>query len=209
MSEDVEQGGPVHEVAYVEAAPEAADAVAAALGDLAAEIAKADGALGFLALRETGRPARFAMLGVWRDAPACDRAGEAIALWQDRMAARLAAPFDRRPSSGFLVAAEPGTPPAGDAVHILTHVDVPPPSKDICIGLLHRLVAASRNEAGALRFDALQQENRPNHFTLIEVWRDRAAWERHLTADHTSAFRRDLTPLLGALYDERLYEPLR
>jgi quinol monooxygenase YgiN len=209
MSDIAETGGPVYEVAYVEAAPEAADAVATALGDLAANIAGADGALGFLALRETGRPTRFAMLGVWRDAPSHDRAATGMAAWQERMAPQLAAPFDRRPSSGFEIAGDPGTPSPGDAIHILTHVDVPPPAKDICIGLLHRLIAASRREPGVLRFDALQQESRPNHFTLVEIWRDRAAWERHLAAAHTSAFRRELTPLLGALYDERVYKPLR
>lgn len=209
MSDTSETGGPVHEVAYVEAASEAADAVAAALGDLVSDIAGTDGALGFLTLRETGRPARFAMLGVWRDALSRDRAGAAMAAWQDRMAPRLAAPFDRRPSSGFETAGDPVTPSPGDAIHVLTHVDVPPPSKDICVGLLHRLIAASRREPGMLRFDALQQENRPNHFTLVEIWRDRAAWERHLTVNHTNAFRRELTPLLGALYDERVYKPLR
>ncbi len=164
MSESVEQGGPAHEVAYVEAGPEAGDAVATALGDLAAEIAEADGALGCLALHETGRPARFAVLGAWRDAQSREHAGEAVAAWQERMVARLAAPFDSRPSSGFLVTGDLWIPPAGDAIHLLTHVDVPPPSKDICIGLLHRLVAASRHEAGAVRFDALQQDSRPNHF---------------------------------------------
>jgi quinol monooxygenase YgiN len=95
----------------------------------------------------------------------------------------LAAPFDRRPSSGFLVAA--------------------------CIVLLQRLVAISRQDAGAVRFDALQQDSRPNHFTLIEVWRDCEAHQRHRMADHARAFRRELTPLLGALYDERVYKPLR
>ena len=57
-----------------------------------------------------------------------------------------------------------------------------------------------------LRFDALQQESRPNHFTLVEIWRNRTVWERHLTADPVRAFRRELTPLLGALYDERVYK---
>ena len=209
MSDIAETGGPVHEVAYIEAAPEAADPVATALGDLAAEIASGDGALGFLALRETGRPDRFAVLGAWRDTQSREHAGVAVAAWQKRMVARLAAPFDCRPSSGFLVAGDLWAPPAGDAIHLLTHVDVPPPSKDICIGLLHRLVAASRQDAGAVRFDALQQDSRPNHFTLIEVWRDRETHQRHRMADHARAFRRELTPLLGALYDERIYEPLR
>lgn len=63
----------------------------------------------------------------------------------------------------------------------------------------------SRKEAGNLRFDALQQASRPNHFTLVEVWRDAKGAEAHVTAAHTRQFREGLQPLSGSLYDERFY----
>jgi len=85
---------------------------------------------------------------------------------------------------------------------------VPGPAKDACIGLLQQLTAATRNEPGLLRFDVVQQDSRPNHFTVIEIWRDRGAYDAHVMAAPTREFRRGLTPIAGALYDERLYQRL-
>ena len=42
-----------------------------------------------------------------------------------------------------------------------------------------------RQEPGNLRFEALTQTNRQNHFTVIELWRDRkAAEERQIRFGH-------------------------
>ncbi len=59
-----------------------------------------------------------------------------------------------------------------------------------------------------MRFEAVTQTNRQNHFTLIELWRDRKAADAHLVAGHTRAFREKLAPATGALLDERLYRLL-
>ena len=90
----------------------------------------------------------------------------------------------------------------------MTHVDVPPPKKDDCIALLKALADASRKETGMLRFDVFQQVSRPNHFSVVEIWKDQNAYEAHITAAHTRSFREQLTPMSGALYDERLYKSL-
>jgi quinol monooxygenase YgiN len=50
-----------------------------------------------------------------------------------------------------------------------------------------------------------QQKSRPNHFTVVEAWGNRKALADHVTAAHTRAFRQQLLPMAGALYDERLY----
>jgi quinol monooxygenase YgiN len=203
-------GGAVYVVTYFEAAPAAADAVAGILKQYAAASAKAAGNLEFLALREAGRGNRFAFFEGWRDKAALDAHASSATDLSNRLQADLAAPFDPRPSAPMLVAASSAgaAPPAG-AVYVLTHVDVPPPSKDACVDLLKGLTEASRKEAGIVRFDVVQQDSRPNHFTVIEAWRDKGAYDAHITAGHTTDFRRKLTPMSGALYDERLYEPLR
>src|SRR5207244_733745 len=100
-------------------------------------------------------------------------------------------------------------PAAANAVVVVTHVDVPPPSKDECIGLLKQLTEMSRKDPGVLRFDVLQQDSRPNHFTVVEAWRDGKAQDAHIAAEHTREFRRKLTPLAGALFDERVYRTIR
>ena len=74
---------------------------------------------------------------------------------------------------------------------------------------LKALAAAARKDDGNLWFDVLQQDGRPNHFTLFEGWRDRKAFDASITAAHTKEFRQKLNPLEGALYDERLYQAIR
>jgi quinol monooxygenase YgiN len=70
------------------------------------------------------------------------------------------------------------------------------------------LVGDSRKEAGAGRFEIFQQGNRPNHFSVVEIWKNQRAYDAHITAAHTKKFRDQLTPMSGALYDERLYRVL-
>ena len=207
--------GPVYVVTYFEAGPAAATAVAGTLKQYAAATRKEDGntgfVTGFVALRESGRPGRFAFVEGWRDKKALDAHGAAAKALQDQLQAQLAAPFDVRPSSGLAVAtALAGVDQAmATAVFVLTHVDVPPPAKDDCIALLKQMTDNSRKDAGVLRFDILQQDSRPNHFTVVEGWRDRKAHDAHVMIDHTRDFRRKLTPMSGSLYDERAYEAIR
>jgi quinol monooxygenase YgiN len=183
--------------------------VAVILKQHAAETAKAGGNLEFIALREVGRGGRFAFFEGWRDKAALDTQARSAASLSERLQAELTAPFDPRSSSPMVVSAsDAGAAPPAGAVYVLTHVDVPPPSKDACIDLLQQLTKKSRDEAGALRFDVVQQDSRPNHFTVIEAWRDPGAYSAHIIAEHTIDFRRKLTPMSGALYDERLYERL-
>jgi quinol monooxygenase YgiN len=54
----------------------------------------------------------------------------------------------------------------------------------------------------------LQQTNLANHFTLVEEWADRKALDAHIMAANTRLFREQLSPMEGALYDERFYKVL-
>jgi quinol monooxygenase YgiN len=51
----------------------------------------------------------------------------------------------------------------------VTHVDVIPPRKDDGVAMLRQLAADSRQREGNLRFEVVQQMNRPNHFTGVEI----------------------------------------
>ena len=95
------------------------------------------------------------------------------------------------------------------AVYVVTHVDVIPPRKDDGVAALKRLAEDARKDPGLVRFDVVQQVNRPNHFTVVEVWADRKAFDAHVMAPHTRQFRERLAPMNGALYDERLYTTLK
>ena len=90
----------------------------------------------------------------------------------------------------------------------MTHVDVVPTHKDEGIVLVEALYTTSREDAGNSRFDAHQQAGRPNHMSLVETWRDHTAAEAHALAAHVRRFREQLSPLSGALYDERRYRSI-
>ncbi len=124
------------------------------------------------------------------------------------MRPQLISLIDDRVHTGFEIASGPaGKVPAG-AIFVVTHVDVPPPKKDECEVALKALAADSRKEAGVERFEVFQQSSRPNHFTVVEVWKNQKAYEAHITSAHNKKFRDTLTPMTGALYDERLYKAL-
>jgi quinol monooxygenase YgiN len=200
--------GPVYVVTYFESIPAAAGAVAGALQQFATVSRREAGNAGFVALRESGRPSRFAFVEAWRDKAAFDANDKSVAALQERLRPHLAAPFDRRPCVGLDVTGGEDGATAG-SLYVLTHVDVIPPVKDQAIALVRALVADSRKDSGTERFDAVQQGNRANHMFLVEAWRSRAALDAHAAAEHTRAYRDKLLPLQGALYDERVYTPLR
>jgi quinol monooxygenase YgiN len=116
--------------------------------------------------------------------------------------------FGARPHSGLSVAAPKGQVAPG-AIYVLTHVDVFPAHKDAAIELVKTQAEAARQDDGNLRYDVVQWDGHPNHFTLVEVWRDRKAFDAAVTTPHNKQFRDKLTPLEGALYDERLYQMIR
>ena len=94
------------------------------------------------------------------------------------------------------------------AVYVVTHIDVPGTSRDAALELMDSFIDRTRSEPGNVRFDLVHQSNRTNHFTAIEAWADQKAADAHELAQHTRTFRRGITPLLGALYDQRWYRPL-
>jgi quinol monooxygenase YgiN len=204
-------GGPIYIVTYFEIDTAAAGKTITLLQQFAAATVKENGNIGFLALEELARPARFAIVEVWRDKAALEAHGAAVAALRDKLQPVFASPFDIRTNSGLSVAgsaiaAEPRTL---NPVYVLTHVDVFPAGKDQTIELLKQLAEASRKENANLRFEVLQQDGRANHLPLIEAWRDGEAQRMHAMAEHTRAFRAKLVPLQGALYDERLYALVR
>jgi quinol monooxygenase YgiN len=91
-------------------------------------------------------------------------------------------------------------------VVVVTHVDVDPQNVPVAEPLLVTFVEDSRNDPGVKSFTLITQDPTTNHFQLIEVFRDMRAFDAHVSAQHTITFRTNLQPLLGAPYDERLYQ---
>jgi len=202
--------GPVYIVTYFDVAPTSTQQSAALAREFADASRKEDGNAGFEAFEEIGRPSRFATLEIWRDKKAADahNAGTAAAAFRNKLQPLMIGGFGARPHGGLSVAAPKGQLPA-DTLYVLTHVDVFPTYKDQAVELVKAQADAARKDDGNLRYDVVQWDGHPNHFTLVEVWRDRKAFDASVTAPHNKEFRDKLTPFEGALYDERLYQLVR
>jgi quinol monooxygenase YgiN len=202
-------GAAVYEVSYFEAAAADIAATARLARGFAESGRKEPDNAGFGAFQEIGRPSRFAIFSAWHDNSAADvhRAAATTAAFRDQLKPMLVGPFETRSFGGLSVA--PSRPGDAGAVYVLTHVDVFPSGKEDAAALVTALAEAARKMPGNLLFDVVQVDGHPNHFTLLAGWRDRAAFDASLTAAPTRDFRRRLTPLEGALYDERLYHALR
>ena len=200
--------GPVYIATYLEVVPTAVKEGGALMKQYRDATRKDSGNQRMELAQEAGRPTRFALLAIWSDQKAFEAHGKAThtAQFRDKLKAVQAAPYDERVHSGMSVG-DKGALRAGSVV-VVTHVDVPPPFKDTTVPLLQSLAEASRKEAGNLRFEVQQQGNRPNHFTVVELWADQKAYDAHVMAAHTRQFRDKLGPMSGALYDERLYRAL-
>jgi quinol monooxygenase YgiN len=158
--------------------------------------------------QEIGRANRFVVLESWMDQAALDTHGNSAATtaFRDKFKAIQNAPYDERIHSGLTIADSPAG--VKGVVYVVSHVDVPPPKKEEVIAALNPVADASRKDASNLRFDVWQQTSRPNHFTVVEAWKDQQAYDARGSASPQRTFRDTLGPMLGALYDERLFKTI-
>ena len=204
-------GAAVYTVTYFEAAaPDVANAVALTRQFVAAS-RKEPGNAGFEAFQEIGRPSRFALFEGWHDKTAADAhdKGPAATAFHDKLQPLLVGPFEVRVFNGFSIAGQ--TAQGGPrAVYVVTHVDVFPGREGSGSRARYGVGRGRPQVAGQLTVRrAASGSAAPNHFTLVQGWRDRKAFDDSLMAASTRDFRQKLTPLEGALYDERLYYALR
>jgi quinol monooxygenase YgiN len=201
--------GPLYVVSYVEAQPPARDEAIKLLRDYRNASLKAPGNARCIVVRSLHRPGQFVIVSTWNDRGAWDahQAAAGTKEFRDKLATLRSAPTDDRLNASLSVGLLED-PQAKGAVYVVTHVDVIPQGKDDAVTALSILAQANRHADGNLRFEVVQQANRPNHFTVFEIWRSRAAFDANVTAPAQRLFRDKLGLMTGALYDERLYELL-
>jgi quinol monooxygenase YgiN len=200
------QDSAVYRATYIEVLPNAADSGAALLGRYDGASRKEDGNLRFDALHEIARANRFALLEAWKDRAALEAHDKASSTleFRERLKVILSAPPDERINT-MTYGGPAKDPNRAGSLFVLTHVDVMPVHKDDCLALLEAMSIDISQDYGKVDYEVLQQENRPNHFTVVEEWTSRKSLDAHAMAAHTRAFRENLSPMLGALYDERFY----
>jgi quinol monooxygenase YgiN len=198
--------GPLHVVTYVESMPASAGGAVTLLKAYRDAARKEAGNQRVEIAQEIGRKPRFVIMEIWQDQAAFDAHGKsaATATFRDKFKAIAAAPYDERIHNAFGVGPNDAAPKG--AVFVVSHVDVPPPRKDEVIAALNPLAEASRKDAGNARFEVVQQTSRPNHFTVVEAWKGQKGYDARTAAAPQKTFRDKLGPMLGALYDERIYQ---
>ena len=201
--------GNIYSVTYVEVMPTAkADAVML-LRRYREAAQKEGGNLRCEVAQRIDQPHQFAILEIWKDQAAFEAHGKSASTTETRekIAAIRNAPTDERVHTALSVG-RIDAPTARGGIYVATHVDVIPPRKDDGVAALKRLGEDSRRDHDNLRFEVVQQISRPNHFTVVEIWRDTKAVETHSMAAPTREFRDKLATMTGALYDERMYRAI-
>jgi quinol monooxygenase YgiN len=202
--------GNIYSVTYVEVMPTAKADAATVLRRYRDAAQKEGGNLRCEVVQRIDQPHQFAILEIWKDQAAFEAHGKSASTTETRekIAAIRNAPTDERVHTALSIG--PIDVPGGvrGGIYVATHVDVIPPRKDDGVVALKRLGEDSRRGDGNLRFEVVQQVNRPNHFTVIEIWRDAKAVETHSMAAPTREFRDKLATMTGALYDERMYRAI-
>ena len=203
------QSNAVYLATYVEVMPNAIAPGIELLKQYRAASVKEDGNLRAEALAEIERPNRFVILEAWRDKAALDAHGQGVATlkFRDTLKPIADAPYDERVNNALYVTQGKNESQSG-AIYVVTHVDVIPSGKDDCMAALKAMSVDTASDAGNISYEVLQQANRGNHFTVIEAWTNRKALDAHAMAAHTRAFREKISPVAGALYDDRIYKAL-
>ena len=133
---------------------------------------------------QRGAPAnQFAIIEIWKDQQSYDAHAAAahVKTFRQQIEPHLVAPIDERPYVALAAGPKDSAAIPRGATVAISHVDVVPPKKDDGIAALKALADPTRKDNGNLRFDVYQQKTRPNHFTVIEVWRNQKAVDAHET----------------------------
>ena len=192
---------------YIDVSPDFTPEAVALLKEYCVATAGEEGNAVIFVLQETSRPNRFVVVETWNVESAfqAHEAAPHTAEFRSRLRAIHNSPYDQRVHHAFAFAGRKEK--SEGLLYVVTHVDVPPPRREETEVLLTAEAARSRADDGNVSYDVYQQNApRTNHFTVLAVWKDDAAFATHQAAPHTRQFREALGPMLGAPYDERLYQ---
>jgi quinol monooxygenase YgiN len=196
-------------VTYFETEPAAADKIVTALGGYVVSTREVDGNVGAVALRQRDRLNQFVILAEWSgdEVQQAHAMGPVAGGLRSVLEPVLISGYDERTHNALEV--NGGLADEGGAVFVVTHIDVGSRPRETGINLVREMALRSRDDEGSIRFMVLTWGGRTNHMSVIEIWESDAAREAHVISDHMKEFRRTLMPISGAMYDERIYMPVK
>src|SRR5258705_5801285 len=99
--------------------------------------------------------------------------------------------------------ARPAVAQLNQQQYVVIYVEFKPADTKAGGQLLDDLASQGLASAGVIRFDVLQQVDRPNFFALFEIWSNAQTFAAFQSSSATVAIITQLTPLLEAPLDER------
>ena len=109
----------------------------------------------------------------------------------------------------LLITFQPASAQSNNSMlYVATYIDVQLNSTNQGIALMQRYREATRTEKGTSAIDVVQETGRPNHFVILELWKDESSFEAHEKAAHTVEFRTRLKAIHNSPYDQRIHRGL-
>jgi quinol monooxygenase YgiN len=193
-------------VLYIELAPGSEASGKQILNQLAS-VAFTAGALRFDVNNEVQRSNFYVLIETWNNQAAYNAflsSATTQALFT-QLAQLEIAPVDERDGTLIEVGKAADAPARGGEIEVVTHIDVIPTFLNQAQPLILQFVVDSASDSGVREFLLVSWDDITNHFQLIERYDTQRAFDLHVRAQHTVAFRNSLQPFIGAPYDERVY----
>ena len=90
------------------------------------------------------------------------------------------------------------------SIHIIARFTAKPESVAALRTLLVGMLAPTRQEAGCIRYELLNNTADATDFTFVEEWASQAAIDAHMQTPHLKAVLVDSAPLVACPVDVRL-----
>ncbi len=162
-------------VSYIDVAPAARGTAASLLRQLANASRKDEGNMRFDILQRTAPSNQFAIVAVWKDQKAYDAhlAAAHTKEFRDKIKPYLISAIDDRVHTGMEIAADASGKKwarrhrRGDACGRSAAEE-----GRVHCGAQDTWWRTAARKPGSVRFDVFQQGNRPNHFSVVEIWKN-------------------------------------
>ena len=93
-------------------------------------------------------------------------------------------------------------------IRVIAHIVALPGKEEALKAVLLEFIEPTRQEAGCIKYELLQNQSDPTDFTFVEEWASHDALDTHLGSDHMEAAGAKLEGLLAAEPDIRRYKLL-
>ncbi|AFY31862.1 putative quinol monooxygenase [Calothrix sp. PCC 7507] len=93
-------------------------------------------------------------------------------------------------------------------IRVVARIVALPDKVEALKAVLLELIAPTRQEAGAIRYELLQNQSDPTDFTFVEEWSSNEALDAHLASPHLQTGITKLDGLVAAPPDIRRYHLL-